>query len=286
MKKLFGEINLTWTKLIILAIVIGIYTAIMAMLPLTAHTSFSDLAVTFEVWIFMGIFIIMNSKSPKDSALKCFIFFLISQPIIYLLQDVINGSHLFKTYYKYWFIWTIGCLPMGYIGYYMKKDKWWGLLLLLPMLLLLGNELSGYLSQTMFSFPRHLLTVLFCISTLIIYPLVIFNNKKIKITGVIISILIIIIMVIICILKPPIYETDILLSGEKYQFDDTYKVSLDNSKYGDLEIIYNDGIECYIVHAKFKKAGKTIFILESPEGNKQLFDLVIKYDTYSIDEQE
>jgi len=286
MKKLFGEINLTWLKVIILAIVIGIYTAIMAMLPLTAHTSFSDLAVTFEVWIFMGIFIIMNSKSPKDSALKCFIFFLISQPIIYLLQDVINGSHLFKTYYKYWFIWTIGCLPMGYIGYYMKKDKWWGLLILLPMLLLLGNELSGYLSQAMFSFPRHLLTVLFCISTLIIYPLVIFNNKKIKITGVIISILIIIIMVIICILKPPIYETDILLSGEKYQFDDTYKVSLDNYKYGDLEIIYNDGIECYIVHAKFKKAGKTIFILESPEGNKQLFDLVIKYDTYSIDEQE
>ena len=93
-------------------------------------------------------------------------------------------------------------------------------------------------------------------------------------------------MVIICILKPPIYETDILLSGEKYQFDDTYKVSLDNSKYGDLEIIYNDGIECYIVHAKFKKAGKATFILESPEGNKQLFDLVIKYDTYSIDEQE
>jgi hypothetical protein len=275
MKKLFGEINLTWPKVIILAIAIGIYTAIMAMLPLTAHTSFSDLAVSFEVWIFMGIFIIMNSKSPKDSALKCFIFFLISQPIIYLLQDVINGSHLFKTYYKYWFIWTIGCLPMGYIGNYMKKDKWWGLLILLPMLLLLGKELSGYLSQTMFSFPRHLLTVLFCISTLIIYPLVIFNNKKIKITGVIISILIIIIMVIICILKPPIYETDILLSREKYQFDDTYKVSLDNSKYGDLEIIYNDGIECYIVHAKFKKAGKATFILESPEGNKQLFDLVI-----------
>ena len=73
MKKIFGGINLTWPKVIIMAITIGIYTAIMAMLSIAKDTSFSDLTVTFEVWIFFGIFIIMNSKSAKDSALKCFI---------------------------------------------------------------------------------------------------------------------------------------------------------------------------------------------------------------------
>ena len=135
MKKLFGGINLTWKKLVVFSIFVGIYTAVMAMLPIAKDTSFNDLTVTFEVWIFFGIFIIMNSKSPKDSALKCFIFFLISQPLVYLVQDIIKQSNLFNTYYRFWFLWTIACLPMGFIGYYMKKDKWWGLLILIPMLL-------------------------------------------------------------------------------------------------------------------------------------------------------
>ncbi|MEE3343789.1 MAG: hypothetical protein VZS44_06845 [Bacilli bacterium] len=123
----------------------------------------------------------MNSKSNKDSALKCFVFFLISQPLIYLVQDVINHSQLFITYYRYWFLWTIFCVPMGFIGYYIKKDKWWGLLILSPILIFLGFHFSRYLSETIFSFPRHLLTTIFCLVTLIIYPLYLFNNKKNKV---------------------------------------------------------------------------------------------------------
>ena len=56
MKKIFGGFNLTWPKLIIMAIILGVYTAIMAMLPIAKDTSFNDLTVTFEVWIFFGIF--------------------------------------------------------------------------------------------------------------------------------------------------------------------------------------------------------------------------------------
>ena len=286
MKKIFGGINLTWKKVIIMAIIVGIYTAIMAMLDIAKDTSFSDLTVTFEVWIFFGIFIIMNSKSAKDSAFKCFIFFLISQPLVYLIQDVINHSHLFITYYKYWFMWTVACIPMGFIGYYMKKDKWWGLLILVPILILLGEEYGTYLSKTMFSFPRHILTTIFCLITLIIYPLTIFNNKKIKISGLIVSILIIIIMTILCIIKPPVYETDILSSGEKYQFDDTYRAYLVDTQYGDLKMRYENAIECWMVHAEFKKAGKTEFVLESPNGTKQVFEIDIKRDTYSVKENE
>lgn len=75
LKKLFGGINLTWTKLIIFAVCSGVYTAVIAMLPVVQNTSFRDLVETFEVWILFGIFIIMNSKSAKDSAIKCFVFF-------------------------------------------------------------------------------------------------------------------------------------------------------------------------------------------------------------------
>lgn len=74
LRKIFGEINLNWKKIIIFAIIAGIYTAIIAMLPIAKDTSFSDLTVSFEVWILFGIIIIMNSKSAKDSALNCFTF--------------------------------------------------------------------------------------------------------------------------------------------------------------------------------------------------------------------
>ena len=285
MKKIFGGINLTWFKVIMMAIIAGIYTAIMAMLPIAKDTSFSDLTVTFEVWILFGIFIIMNSKSAKDSALKCFIFFLISQPLVYLVQDVINHSNLFFTYYRFWILWTIACIPMGFVGYYMKKDKWWGLLILVPMLLLTGEEYAGYLSKTMFSFPRHLLTTIFCISALIIYPLAIFKNKKVKTVGVIISGLLIISIVFICIIEPPIYSTNLLSNGENYQFDDAYKAYLLDKKYGDLSIECDDETNDCMIHAEFKKAGKTEFILESPDGKKTTFNISIRRDTYSIKEK-
>ena len=57
-KKVFGDVDLTWKKIIIFAIIAGIYTAIMAMVPIAKDTSFSDITVTFEIWILFGIFII------------------------------------------------------------------------------------------------------------------------------------------------------------------------------------------------------------------------------------
>ena len=167
----------------------------------------------------------------------------------------------------------------------MKKDKWWGLLILAPMLLFIGEEYAGYLSKTMFSFPRHLLTTIFCISTLIIYPLAIFKNKIAKYGGLIISCLLIIGVAIICIINPPVYSTDILFNGEKYKFDDNYKVYLTDNKYGELSIRYESGIEDWKVHAEFKKAGKTEFILESPDGDKITFDISIRRDTYTVKEK-
>ena len=86
----------------------------------------------------------------------------------------------------------------------MKKDKWWVLLILTPILILLEEELGRYISETMFVWS---------------------------------------------ILVPPIYTTDILAHGEEYQFDDTYKVYLTDSNYGDLKIRYEEAIECWMVQA-------------------------------------
>ena len=114
---------MTWVKLIIFAVAAGIWTGVMAMLPAAKDTSFADISIYFEWWILFGIVIIMNSRSPLDSGLKCFVFFLISQPLVYLTQIVAGqaGVSLF-TYYRYWFMVTLLTLPMGYIGFFMKKD--------------------------------------------------------------------------------------------------------------------------------------------------------------------
>ena len=285
MKKLFGEMNLTWKRTILFAIIAGVYTAIMAMIPMAKDTSFADITVSFEVWIFFGIFIIMNSKSAKDSALKCFVFFLISQPLVYLIQDVIKHSNLFITYYRNWVIWTVATIPMGFIGYYMKKDEWWGLLILAPILVFLGEHYSTYLSKTMFSFPYHLLTTLFCLITLIIYPIAIFNNKKNKVVGIVISILIILVMTGLALSKPAVYNTTIFVNGEEHKFDNTYKVYLTDESFGKVYIVFEKNIDDYMVNAEFKKAGKAELVLESPKGEKEIYEIDIKDHTYSVNKK-
>ena len=77
-KSLFGGLDLTWLKVLLAAVVAGAFTAAMAIIPAFQYTSFHAISVTFEVWILFGILIIMNSKNNIDSALKCFVFFLIT----------------------------------------------------------------------------------------------------------------------------------------------------------------------------------------------------------------
>ncbi len=64
--------------------------------------------------------------------------------------------------------------------------------------------------------------------------------------------------------------------------NDTYQVSLADDTYGNVKIIYIDSVENYFVHAELKKAGKTVFILESPSEEKTEYNLSIEKDTYEI----
>ena len=274
------------TIVVILIVIFALWIS-GAMLPIAKDTSFADITISFEVWILFGIFIIMNSKSAKDSALKCFVFFLISQPLVYLIQDVINHSNLFLTYYRFWIAWTIGTIPMGFIGYFMKKDKWWGLVILTPMLIFLGLHYSGFLNQTIYSFPYHLLSTLFCFITLLLYPICIFNNKKVKTTGIIISVLIILVMTVITFTNNTGYNTTILVNGGDAGavFDDSYNVYLEDSKYGKVYIEYDESLEDYKINAEFKRAGKTDLIIEDSNGNRKVYEIDIKRNSYDINKK-
>ncbi len=280
-KKLFGGLNLTWPKLIVFSIIAGAYTAIMEILPVTNDTSFADIRATFEVWILFGILIIMNSKSPIDSASKCFVFFLISQPLIYLIQAPFNsmGFDFFQAYGP-WFICTLFTFPMGFIGYFMKKNKWWGLFILTPILLLLGGLLSHYIIEIPFTFPFHLLTILFCFTTLLLYPLCIFSNKKVKIAGVIISTIIIFVMLTIAFIYRPVYNTTILVSNNDVFFDEKCNAYLENDAIGKVNIEYNETFERYVINAGFTRKGKTNLIIVDENDKKTVYELSVGHNTY------
>ena len=257
MKKLFGGLNITYTKLIIWAIIAGIYTAVMAILPITRDTSFRDITATFEVWVLFGIIIITNSKTPKEAALKSFIFFLISQPLVYLIQVPFSWQHwgLF-CYYGYWFIWTILCLPMGYIGYHMKDNKWYSLLILTPMLIFLGYHYYGFISEAISFFPNHLLSAIFTAGSMIIYSLFIFDNKKIKIIELIISLILIIGLSLLVICTPKnTYHTIFSIQG--VELKENTKVWLEDPKYGKLNMKYEEGLQEYMIEANFTDTGDT-----------------------------
>ncbi len=288
MRKLFGGINLTWPKLIIFAVIAGLYTGLMAYLPQTQDTSFADITISFEVWVFFGTIIIMNSKSNLDSALKCFVFFLISQPLVYLVQVPFSAMGWgIMSYYKNWILWTILTLPMGYIGYYLKKDKWWGLFILVPVMLFVGLHYSGFLSEAVSFFPNHLLSTIFCAVTIILYSLFIFRDKKlIKISFIIALCILIAFTGLTLIHGTSSYNTNILSDGGELgaEFDDTYTAFFEDGRFGTCEIVYEEGIEAYMINADFRKTGHTRLIIESPDGEKQYYDLEVERHSYEITE--
>ena len=258
MKKLFGEINLTWKKLIIFSILTGIYTAVMATLPITEDTSFRDIAIQFEAWILFGIIIVCNSKSPKDSALKCFVFFLISQPLIYLLQVPFSsqGWHIFS-YYGYWFKWTLACLPMGFIGYYIKRNNILSLIIILPALFLLTILGLGYLNQAITNFPHHLLSAIFCFALIITIILNIFDKTKLKIAA---FSLVTISVIAYSLIRGGIVDSrfEVVKSLDSYNLSGQLQITtFTATKHGDAELIKLD--DSYNVKLSGIKGGNYTF---------------------------
>ncbi len=290
LEKLFGGLNLTWPKLIIFALLAGLYTGAMAMLPFAKGTSLADISISFEWWVLFGVLIIVNSKTPMDSALKCFVFFLISQPLVYLVQvPFYSGGWAIFAYYKNWIIWTLLTLPMGFIGHYMKKDKWWGLVILVPMMTFVGYHFFTFLRSVVAGFPYHLLSAIFCAVTVLLYPVAVFRNKKIKYVGLIIGVVLLMGAAVPSVVgHRSTYETMILTSadsGEEY-FDDSYTAVLEDEAYGTISVDYEEEFDCYVLNATFTKRGETKLIVTSPEGEKVEYDITVGNNTYSLNRAE
>ena len=292
MKKLFGGIDMTWKKVILFAVITGVYTGVMMIFPALKGTSFQNIGISFEAWILFAILIIVNSKTPLDSALKVFVFFLISQPLVYLVQVPFfrDGFGIFR-YYPSWFVWTLLTFPMAFVGHFMKKDKWWGLLILAPMMVLLGSHLSAFFGEMLIYFPKQLLSVLFCAATLVIYPVFIFREKKIKTAGLILALVILAGSLVLgfATRDSHIYNTSLLSSGGEtsgIEYDDTYEVYLEDPSFGEVRIGYEQSIETYMVYASFRKTGDTVLVLKAPDGTAYEYDITVGKNTYDIRKRE
>lgn len=195
--KLYGGINFTWPKLIMFAVGAAVLTSIFLIVPIFKDTSFAKMGETLEAWIFLAIIIIANSKKPLESALKTFVFFLISQPLIYLIQVPFTwqGWGIFQ-YYKFWFILTLCTFPAAYIGWYIKKKNWLSVIILMPMLILLALIAKDGINHVIYEFPHLLLMVVFCIAQILLYLYVFTENISQKIAGFLAPIIVVVAMLL------------------------------------------------------------------------------------------
>lgn len=184
LKKCFGEINMSWLKVIILAIASAVFTAAVNLIPALKGTSFQDIAVNLECWILFAVFIISNCKKWWEASLKCFVFFLISQPLIYLIEVpfVHDGWDIFR-YYKYWAVITVLTLPGAIVAYQLKRKDWLSVAVLSVANGYLAYQSVKYLRSALSDFPHHLLSAVFCVALAVMFILIFFDKKIYRIVS-------------------------------------------------------------------------------------------------------
>ena len=175
---------MTWFKVIALAIITGLITGIMMLIPAFKNTSFQDIGTYLECWFLFAIFIIVNCRKWWEASLKCFVFFLISQPLIYLVQVPFNslGWGIFG-YYKTWFIITLLTLPGAAIAFLLKRRDWLSVAVLsVPNIYLALASYSYFVRAwnhyTSHGFPNHLLSAIFCLALGFVFIKKLLNKNK------------------------------------------------------------------------------------------------------------
>ena len=187
--KLYGGIPMSWPVVILSAVGVALLTAVFLVAPVFQNTSFERMGVYLEAWIFFAVIIMANCKKPLESACMTFVFFLISQPLSYLLQVPFSwqGWGLFR-YYGYWFVLTVLTFPAAFIGWYITKKNWLSLLILAPVLVYLG--ITAYQSglHCIHHFPYLLITLLFCLLQIVLYGIAFLPGVK-KLIGFAVAVL-------------------------------------------------------------------------------------------------
>ena len=179
--RLYGKLKMRWAYVILFAICAGVYTGIVMLIPALNNTSFQDIGTYYEWWLIFAVIIVVNCKSSLEAMLKCFVFFLVSQPLVFAVEEVFGPLGMDRAIYYYtriWFPITLLTLPGGFLAYYCKKQNIAG-----AIVLGMGNTIQAvmalvYVSKCVGDFPHHLISFLVCIGSVFIMSFQIQKEKK------------------------------------------------------------------------------------------------------------
>jgi len=198
-KNPFYSIKMSWLKVIIFSVLIGVYTGLIMLVPSLKNTSFQDIGISYEWWVVFAVLIVTNCEKSYEAMLKCFAFFLISQPLVYI-TEVLLGSLSFslaKTYYlTIWLPATLLTIPGGFIAYFCKKQNPLG-----AVVLGLGNTIESvfgvyYIKEAITDFPYHLLSGIYCFCFIALMSLCIMKKAKYRIISVVIPVILTLLLIV------------------------------------------------------------------------------------------
>lgn len=181
MKNIF-KMDWSWRNLLIFTVLVSVFITVLNIIPALEGTSFQLPAVTMEFWILPALYIVLNCRSYKDAMLKILVFFLVGQPLIYLLEVPFKaeGWGLFK-FYPFWFKMTLLTVPAAAVAYRIKKDD-----LLSAFILSLGGLFmftQRVDTLVIARFPTYFIAFLFCLITPFVLVPICLKKKKTRIAG-------------------------------------------------------------------------------------------------------
>lgn len=262
LKNWFLNQNMSWIKVIIFAVMTAVVTTIPLVIPALENTSFRDIGITVDCWILFAVFIIVNCNKWWEACLKTFVFFLISQPLIYLFQLPFNGYDFgIFSYYKFWGIVTILTLPGAFIAYQLKRRNWLSLIVLAVVEAYFGYAMASYLWSIIYDFPHHLISFIFCLLCSIFFAYIFFDKKMLSI----IAILVVVVSCVVSLIieKPTLDQSITLPEGEW-----SYSIEGD-------EIVEVNQVDDNDFTLKVKDKGNTILMFKDENGNVKEFDVTI-----------
>ena len=277
--KLFGKIRMTWPRLILFAVISGLVTGLIALM-VPDGSSFRQIAVTFEAWIVLAVIVVVNCGKPLEASCKTFVYFLISQPLVYLVQVPFHslGFGLFRYYWPYWFYWTVATAPGAFIAWYIKRDDWIAAIILsvaLAMLILIG---TGYLRDLISAPPKYLVSTLFCFGSVPVLILCILHKRNPRLLAAGIAVLVL----VGCLFyqfrngSGKSCEMNIGLDPDTYPVTEGWTAELEDPENGTVSItpgFDNVSPNCHVIIRDIHKP--TGIILTDPDGNTYTVPLVI-----------
>jgi len=269
--KIFGGLNMSWRNLIIFAVISGVVTGLIALL-VPDGSSFRQIAVTFEAWIVLAIVVVVNCGTPLDAACKTFVYFLISQPLVYLVQVPFNsmGFRLFGYYYPYWFYWTLATFPGAFIAWYIKKDNILAALILSVALVGLIWMGAGYLQSTVGFFPKFLVSTLFCFGSVPLLIMAILKSKTPRMIAAVIAVIAAAVLIFLTFrngIGNKGINVSIGLNSEKYPVTEGWTAELEDPTNGKAELTVGSDVVSSNLYLEFTDIEKnTTAILRDPDG--------------------